>query len=202
MSLKPNAPLAAVQRSFLAILPRIELHGRICFRCLKCPFKKEELIAEMVALCWKWFVRLVRRGKNAPEFVVALCRFAGYAVWSGRRLCGMEKPRDVLSPLAQLHHDFGVGKLPDFSTLHGTPLEEALTDSTQTPPPDAAAFRIDFPCWLSTWSERDRWLIEDLAMGERTLDVANKYGVCPSRVSQKRREFHQHWQRYHGELDC
>jgi hypothetical protein len=92
-----------------------------------------------------------------------------------------------------------VEKLPDFSTLSGNPLTEALTDNTQTPPDEAAAFRIDFPQWLMSWSERDRRIIEDLAMGERTLDVSDKYGISPARISQKRREYHDDWQRFHGE---
>jgi hypothetical protein len=31
-------------------------------------------------------------------------------------------------------------------------------------------------------------------LGERTLDVAGKYGLSPGRVSQLRREFHDDWE--------
>jgi hypothetical protein len=42
----------------------------------------------------------------------------------------------VLSPVAQRLNGFAVGKLPDFSTLDGSPLEEALIDNTVSPVPE------------------------------------------------------------------
>jgi hypothetical protein len=196
MSRKNKRRLFALHRHFLSLLPRIELHGQIYFRDLKCRFKQEDLIAELVALCWAWYLRLARRGKDVSEFFVTFCRLAGRAVRSGRRVAGQEWTKEVLSARAQQRGGFTVEKLLDFSTLSGNPLTEALIDNTQTPPDEAAAFRIDFPTWLTSRSERDRRIIEDLAMGERTLDVSNKYGLSPGRVSQKRREFHQDWDRF------
>jgi hypothetical protein len=196
MSRKHKPRLATLQRHFLSLLPRIELHGHIYFRGLKCDFKKEDLIAELVALCWAWYLRLARRGKDVTAFFFTFCRLAGRAVKCGRRVAGQEWAKEVLSTLAQQRGGFAVERLPDFSTLGGNPLTEALIDNTQTPPDEAAAFRIDFPTWLTSWSERDRRIIEDLAMGERTLDVSDKYGLSPGRVSQKRREYCQDWDRF------
>ncbi len=127
------APLSPLHASFLAILPRILQHGRIYFRHLKCHHRKEECLAEMRGLCWKWFIRLAEKGKDATQFASALASYAAKAVRSGRRVCGHEKARDVLSPVAQQRHGFAVGKLPDFSTLDGNPLEEALIDNTVSP---------------------------------------------------------------------
>ncbi len=183
--------LEELQDRFLKLLPRIELHGRIVFRHLKCRHLRAEAVAEMVALAWKWFVRLAQRDKDAAEFVVSFCRFAGFAVLSGRRLCGREKVKEVLSSRAQREQRFAVEKLPDQDTF-----AEALADNRITPPPEAAAFRIDFPCWLTTWSERDRHMIQDMALGERTLDLSRKYGCSPSRICQKRQQFHDDWERY------
>jgi hypothetical protein len=43
--------LDCLQHLFLMhILPRIELHGRIYFRHIKCPHRKEDAIQEMVGL--------------------------------------------------------------------------------------------------------------------------------------------------------
>jgi hypothetical protein len=47
-----------------------------------------------------------------------------------------------------------------------------------------------------TPTDRDRRLIHDLMVGERTADVARKYGMTPGRVSQKRCQFMQDWQRF------
>ena len=54
---------------FLQLLPRIETHGRIFFRHIKCRQSREEAIAEMVALAWQWFKRMFQRGKDPGEFV-------------------------------------------------------------------------------------------------------------------------------------
>jgi hypothetical protein len=175
------------------------LHGRIFFRGVRCRQSREEAIAEMVALSWRWFVRLAQRGKDANEFTVTFCRFAAFAVKSGRRLCGQEKPKDAMSPLAQKLRNFTVKKLPDHNPSQDNPFAEALADNTITPPPDAAAFRIDFPEWRRSYSQRDRRIIDDMMMGERTLDLSRKYGCCPGRISQKRDEFHQDWSRFCGE---
>ena len=66
--------------------------------------------------------------------------------------------------------------------------EERLQDNRMTPVPEQAAFRIDFPVWLRTWSERDRRIIEDMAQDHRTFDLSRKYGCSPGRISQKREQ--------------
>jgi hypothetical protein len=151
-----------------------------------------------VALAWLWYVRLARCGTDAGPFVSALARYAARAVRSGWRLAGGEPPNDVLSPRAQRTRGFTVTSLPGFSTLAGTPLEEALHDNTQTPVPEQVSFRCDFPAWLAGRTERDRRLADDLMLGERTRDVSRKYGLSPARVSPLRREFHGDWLRFRG----
>jgi hypothetical protein len=196
---RPSAlPLHALHAGFLTIQPRIELHGRIYFRYVRCPHQKDDAIAEMVALSWYWYVRLAQRGKDASRFPSTLATFAARAVRAGRRVCGRERSRDVLSPTAQRYHCFVVERLPDFSTLGDNPLTEALRDNTQTPPPEQVAFRLDFPAWMTTRSERDRRLAEDLMTGERTLDVSAKFGLTQGRISQLRRDFYEDWQRFCG----
>ena len=111
----------------------------------------------------------------------------------------MDRSKDVLSPSAQRRHGFLVSALPEVSTLSDNPLAEALHDNTQTPPDEQCAFRIDFPAWRATHAERDRRLLDDLMLGERTLDVAGKYGLSPGRVSQLRRQYLRDWRRYVSE---
>ena len=128
-----------------------------------------------------------------------LASYAAKAVKSGRRVTGQEPDRDVLSPLAQMRRCFVVSTLPECGTLSGNPLAEALQDNTQTPVPDQVAFRLDFPAWLNTLSDRDRRVVEDLLASERTGAVARKHGLSPGRVSQLRREFRRRWQHFHHE---
>jgi hypothetical protein len=198
-TLNHRTSVATLHDQFLAILPRIETHGRVYFRD-RHPVVKDECLAEMVALCWKWFVRLHKRGKNPSSFVSAIASYAARAVRSGRRLCGTARAKDVLSPYAQRLHGFSVCRLPDCKALHDCPLADALIANTQSPPDEQAAFRVDFPAWLRSHTLRHRRLFKDLMHGERTKAVARKYGVSAARISQVRREFFEDWLRFRGEV--
>jgi hypothetical protein len=207
------ATLASPQlhTAFLSILPRIETHARVSCRGLRCPHSREEFRAEVVALCWQWFLRLVEKGKDPLQFPTTLAAYAARAVKSGRRLTGQERSKDALSPLAQRRHGFRVGPLPTSTRrphdgFHGNfkgrqALDEALQDNTVSPVPEQVAFKIDFPAWLLTHPDRDRRLIDRLMLGERTLDVSRAFGLSPARIAQKRREFRDDWLAFCG-LDC
>jgi len=203
-----NLTAAHLHAYFLELLPAIETHGRIYFRHL-CPHKKADAIQEMRALAWKWFIRLTQRGKDVSEFLTTFNTFLARAVNSGRRLAGMQKAKDVMNPIAQLRHGIKVERLftstlASFEQLYSLPhgqemqdaFEERLQDNTVTPVFDQVQFRIDFPSWLLTLTDRDRRVIEDLMVGERTSDVADKFGLTAGRISQLRQEFHQDWQRF------
>src|SRR4051812_20270882 len=186
----------ALPASFLALLPRIELHGLISFRHVRCPHRREEALQEMRALAWAWYLRLAQRGKDGGKFPSAIATFAARAVKSGRRVCGQERAKDVLSPLAQQRYHFVVASLPESSTLHGNPFDEALQDNRRRPVPDQVAFRFDFPAWLSTLGRRNRRMAWAMALGFRTHELARRFKVSPARVSQLRRELHDDWGRF------
>jgi hypothetical protein len=203
--------LTELHARFLVLLPRIELHGRIFFRDLAC-HKREEAIAEMVALAWKWFCRLAERGKDVSQFQMDFVYLVARAVKSGRRVASQAKAKDVMNPATQRRHGFNVERLHSstcashkdlYSTPHGQELhdafEERLRDNTMTPVPEQVAFRIDWPAWVITRTDRDRRIIKDLIAGERTLDVSRRHGISAARVSQLRREFHDDWLRFNGE---
>ena len=108
----------AIQAVFLTlILPKVESHGQVAFRFVKCHDRREDAVCEMVAIAWKWTLRLVERGKDVSQFPTAIATYAARAVRAGRRLTRQEKPNDVLSPLAQSRRGFAVASLPDYSTL-------------------------------------------------------------------------------------
>jgi hypothetical protein len=178
------------------LLPRIELHGSIFFRYLRCPHRREDALQELRALAWKWYVAAVARGKDPARFVTTLATYAARHVRSGRKLCGQEPSRDVLSPVAGRKHAFVVTKLPDWEASSANPLVDALTDNTRSPVPEQVMFRCDFPGWLNALSDRDRRVAEDLMLGEGTLDVARRHGLSPGRVSQLRRELRHRWEAF------
>jgi hypothetical protein len=200
--------------AFLEILPRIELHARIYFRWLKCPGRRADAVAETVAISWRWFLRLTEQRKDVTEFVSTLASYAVRHVRSGRRLCGQEKSKDVLSPLAQQRHHFKVEPLNCstqrdheslYSDSHGQQhmdaYEARLRDNTQSPVADQAAFRVDYPQWLAQLGLRSREIIADMTLDHSTNELAQKYQLSAGRISQMRREFYLDWRRFHREVD-
>ena len=125
----------------------------------------------------------------------------------------MEKAKDAMNRFTQRRHGFTVESLPIsprtcvgdlYSRPHGQLLhdtyEERLRDNTQTPVPEQVAFRLDWPAWLATITDRDRRLGTGHGAQPPHQGFAPKYGLSPARISQKRREFHDDWQRFCGEL--
>jgi len=192
--------LASLQAHFLAVLPRIEQHARVYFRHLRCSHARADAIAETIALCWAWYLRAIRQGKDVHEFISALATYAVRHVRRGRKLCGQERAKDALSPSAQTRHSFTVSKFPDGSNLNGNVFDEALRDNTQTEVPDQAHFRCEMPRWLTSLGERKRRIALDLMIGERTGAVAHRHGLSAARVAQLRREFREGWHQFSGEL--
>jgi hypothetical protein len=203
---------SALHAAFLSILPRIELHARFYFRGVRCPQHRDEAVQETVALAWLWFVRLVQRGKDPLTFPSVFASYAARAVKCGRRLCGQEKGKDVMSHLAGRRHRFQVERLDTstassheerYAQVHGQhhldAFEERLRDNNLTPVPEQVAFRLDFPAWLETLTARERRMVREMANEERTLDLSRRFDVSPGRISQLRRELHLDWSRFCGE---
>jgi hypothetical protein len=55
-------------------LSRLEKHARYALRHIPCCDIQSDLIAETVALAWKLFLSLVRRGKDPTTFFTSLAR--------------------------------------------------------------------------------------------------------------------------------
>jgi hypothetical protein len=203
----------ALQAHFLAILPRIEEHAQIRFGFLRCPGRRDDAVAEVVALCWRWFLGLVAQGKDVNQFVSVLADYAVRHVRSGRNLCGQERAKDVMSARAQRNKGFRVEPLNGstrrcLEDLLGDPhaqeqidaFEERLRDNTVSPVSDQAAFRIDYPEWLAQLGVRNRGLAQYMAKEYGTFELAERHKVSAGRISQLRRELHQDWRRFHGEV--
>jgi DNA-directed RNA polymerase specialized sigma24 family protein len=191
----PSPSLATLHGCFQELLPHLRGYTGKSFHFLENRHDREDAVAETVALCWAWYARLASRGKDAGAFVRTLARYAVKHVKGGRRSCGAVNTRDVLTPEARRRRGFEVLALPT-DTREFSAWEEALQDNTQTPVPEQVVFQVDFGKWRAGRSERDRRLVDDLMLGERTLDLSSKYGLTAGRISQMRREFHQDWTRF------
>jgi hypothetical protein len=191
---------AALADQFMANLPRLEKHARYALRHIPCPDAQADLIAETVALAWKLFLSLVRRGKDPTTFFTTVALRCSQAVRSGRRLAGSDASKDVMSPLARKRHGFTVGGLDDRPRKDDA-LAEALAENTQSEVPDQAAFRIDFPRWRRGFGGRKEQVLDALMVGEGTRQVAECFGLSQARVSQMRREFQDNWDEFHAGHD-
>jgi hypothetical protein len=191
--------MSSCRAEFTRALPRIQLHAQIAFRDVPCGQRRDDCVAEVIALSWAWWSQLHRRGKQPATFVAALARYAARAVRSGRRLCGQERASDVLSSTAQRRKGFTVTPLGHDGNLGGPLMEQALRDNTQTLPDAQAAFRLDFAAWLRTQADRHRRIILELMIGERTADVSRRHGTTEGRISQLRRQYREDWHAFIGE---
>lgn len=205
----PSGSHSQLDSQFLDLLPRLQNYARIVFRDVRCPARKDDKVAETVALAWQWYIRLAERGKDVSQFPMTFIFTVARAVKCGRRVTGQEKAKEVLSPLAQQRHSFRVEALPISTRTrhedlygridgqrHLDAYEERLQDNTITPVPDQVCFRLDFPAWLETLTARERRIIQAMAQNERTGALSKQFEVSPGRISQLRREFHQSWRRY------
>jgi len=68
-------------------------------------------------------------------------------------------------------------------------------------PAETAAARIDFGDWLRTLGGWRRRIAETLPKGDTTSVAVAKFRVSLGRISQLRRELHDDWERFHGEVD-
>jgi hypothetical protein len=204
--------LPELQAAFLSLRSRILTHAQFIFRDVACADRKAECISETIALAWKWFLRLVEKGKDPRRFASVLAGYTALAVKNGRRLCGQLRAKDVMNPVAQRRHGFKLETLPcstrtcqedRYGVAGGQrrqdEFEERLRDNTRTPPDEQAMFRLDFAAWLSSLTTRERKIVRAMARNERTRDLSHQFDVSPGRISQLRRDFALSWRKFCAE---
>lgn len=185
---------------FLKMLPSVRRTAEIAFRLLP-DEAREEAVSETIANAFVACDRLIERGRADKIYPSVLARYAVAQIRCGRRVGTKLNTHDAMSPAAQTKHRFLVEQF-HVSDNGGGDWAEFVVEDGQTPVPDQAAFRCDFPAWLSTQSPRNRRLAERLAVGDSTNEVAEKFKISPGRVSRLRREFADSWREFHGGLEA
>src|SRR5205823_10814052 len=100
--------------------------------------------------------------KDPLAFAGKLATLAARQVQAGRSLGSQQSSTDVLSRATQQRWGFRVQSLGPRRAADAESWQEAVVDNTQTPPADAAAFRIDFRQWLASLTPRNRQLVGHL----------------------------------------
>jgi hypothetical protein len=205
------SPRAAAD-DFLDLLPRVRQHATVVFRALPAA-EREEAVGEAVAAAFVAFRRLRARGLDpARDFPNQMAIYAVLQVKDDRHVGSRRSSKDVLSRRAQRQHHFRVESLPLstrrphedlYGGIHGQrsldAYEERLRDNHRTPPPEAAAFRIDFPEFIASLCRRDQRLAGFLSLGNSARNAAARFGLSPGRVTQLRQGWCRHWHVRSGE---
>lgn len=198
---------------FLTLMPVVERHARIVFRHLD-KEARDETVSEAIAAAFEAHIHLKARDRNPSQFPTMLATFAVLHVKDDRHVGGRSSSRDALSRKAQQRRGFTVEYLPAttrtsfeerYADVGGQRrqdiLEECLQDDTRTPVPDQVAFKLDFPAFLHTLTERDRCMAVALAEGHAATQVAARFGLTVGRITQKRQEWRREWHNFQGETE-
>lgn len=185
------------QTGFRAMTPDIIRHVKQAFRYLDAEARseaiQEAIVATMVA-----YIRLYDCGKLDVAYPSVLARFAVAQFHDGRRVSAKLNCRDVMSPYARRKKGIQVDSLHGYDQVDHT-WHEILVEDKHAGPAETAAARLDFSDWFNSLTRRDQLIAEALSGGDTTKDVARRFDVSPGRISQKRRQFLESWQRFHGE---
>jgi DNA-binding NarL/FixJ family response regulator len=183
---------------FLAMLPRIRRQAGYCLRHVS---KKEraDAIQEVVARSFIFYLRLIERGKSDRAFAGPLARYGACQYLSGRRVGNCMNSHDVTSAYCRQRKKIMVEQLDRFDDPTSE-WEQLVVEDKHSTPADVAATRVDFRAWLESLPVRTRHVAETLATGEATKNVARMFGCSASRISQLRRELHDGWLLFTGEV--
>jgi len=181
---------------FRVLLPTIKRQLRYAFRKTPAPLQAD-LVHEALCIAFVFYRRLIDRKRPAKIFATPLARFAVLHVRDGRRVGGSRNRFDVSSADVAQRRGYCIEPLDRFDRRNGrwTPL---AIPSAETPIPDQVAFRLDFSAWLSFHSRRDRRLIQALASGDTPSQVARKFHLSRSRISNLRLQFFHSWCAFQG----
>jgi hypothetical protein len=182
------------------MLPGICRFARHAFR-FTARAVREERVADVVAVAFVAYRRLVERGRENLAYPTVLARYGVARVRGGRCVGAPSSTRDVLSEHVQRRNGLHVDRLDEFQRANGAWKQVAVEDRRSSPA-EIAAFRLDFAAWLASLSWRERQIATKLAIGETTAAVAKLFRLSSARISQLRRELHDAWLRFHGESSC
>jgi len=194
MTIAMSSPsIDQINARFIEILP--QLHSRIRgWTGLPIDEAVAEATTTALIACHSLFRRNRAQHIGTPGFFKYILR----AVRSGRCAGSSQAGTDVMSPLGRRRHGMSVmsvhEKVSNTSTESDSVLYADILPSAARSIPDQVAFRIDFAQWFSRCPSRDRSMIKLLAAGECPSEVADRFGVSRSAVSQRRNVWRRSWQ--------
>ena len=186
------------QSAFVELMPEIEQWLHRAFRHLDAE-AAEDAIEEGVVNCLLSYRRLHEQDRANSVTAENLAFFAAKQVRSGRIAGGRLNSKEPLAVYAQRRRGIRVEQL-NVDDLCERNWIDAMVQDRRSSVLDQVAARLDVAAWLATLCRRTRQIAADLAKGCTTSEVAKKHGVTAGRVSQLRRELHDAWRVFQGEL--
>jgi hypothetical protein len=182
---------------FLQLLPKIRARVEFALRGLPRQ-TREDLIDEAVIDAFVAFMRLAELGKLAVALPTPLADYAVKRTLAGRRVGCQLNRDDVSSFYGQRSHRIRLLRLDRFDGAENC-WKEVVVEDRSAGPDEIAAARIDLAEWFRRLPRRNRKIAQRLALGDRTRDVAKRFGLSRGRISQLRREFEDSWNEFQGE---
>ena len=139
---------------------------------------RETLVADAISVAWELT-------QDAPDNATpaTLANFAVRRVAVGRQFKQSERSIDGPAHRGQVKPGRAFA---DFSAIGG-PGDD---------PAELVAFRLDFAQWVASLTGRQRAMLRALAGGDRTREVAEKFGCTDGNVSQFRRRLKESWKAF------
>ena len=195
-----------VNSAYLKLLPAVTKHAQIQFRRLR-GIDRQDAIAEAQAAALLNLHLAHRNGKADRVTPATLAHYSVCHVRAGRHVGGsVDSTTDVMSAEAQRRGGFRVLGL----RRNGDCVYDCLTDPTarvwrqvlledrSTPPPDQAAFRIDWSEFVGKQHDRTRTCMSLLAEGHKRCEVADRMGTTASALTQRMARVEREWDRFQG----
>jgi hypothetical protein len=199
MSAAVQSP-AGWQSGFLAVLPAVKTHAKIQFRHLPLEHR-EDAIQEAIAAACQSYRLLAVQGRLHVASPATIATYAVRHVLNGRHVGGhQDAAKDPLSPRCQRRHRVRVQSLTARPAGAGRDGWKRLVIADRKADiPALAALRVDFADWLATLNPKDQRIVNRLAAGDRTMQVADRFRLSWGRVSQLRRRYERQWLAFQGE---
>jgi hypothetical protein len=175
------------QDQFVAMLPEIESLLKVAFRNIP-PDGRADACEDGLFHCISSYFQLHEQDRAEAATASSLVWYAMLQVRRGRVAGCRLNGREMMSRYAQISHGFKVVPLQNFDPDDDTWINDVV-ESRNTSVLDQIAIRMDFRSWLESLGRRTRRIAVDLAKGFRTREVASKYRVSASRISQIRRDW-------------
>jgi len=191
--------IPAWHAAFLEMLPAIRRQAKAAFGHLDAE-AREEAVQEVVVYATTAFKGLWDQGRAELAYPSVLAQYGIKRVKIGRRVGTSMNVRDVSSEYCQLQKRITMGRLDRYDK-EAEEWQEVLIEDRRCGPFDIVRTKLDFAAWLRSLPTRLRRIAKTLANGERTRDVARKFGLSQGRISQIRSELLASWRRFVGDAD-